>query len=43
MMCGNGTIATPHPSELFGSDWMEWGRQSRPEAKPAEGEVPAES
>lgn len=25
MLCGNGTIPTPHPSELFGDDWMEWG------------------
>jgi hypothetical protein len=25
MLCGNGTIATPHPSELFGDDWMDWG------------------
>ena len=25
LMCGNGTVATPHPSELFGDDWMEWG------------------
>jgi len=25
LMCGNGTVATMHPSELFGDDWMEWG------------------
>ena len=25
LMCGNGTVATPHPSELFGDDWMAWG------------------
>ncbi|MCC7285986.1 MAG: DUF3079 domain-containing protein [Burkholderiaceae bacterium] len=25
MMCGNGSVATPHPSELFGDDWMSWG------------------
>jgi hypothetical protein len=24
MICGNGTIRTPHPSELFGADWNEW-------------------
>ena len=29
MQCGNGTIATPHPSELFGDDWMEWGLEAR--------------
>lgn len=25
MQCGNGSLATPHPSELFGEDWMRWG------------------
>ena len=24
LRCGNGTIRTPHPVELFGEDWMEW-------------------
>ena len=24
LACGNGTIRTLHPSELFGDDWMEW-------------------
>ena len=24
LRCGNGTIRTQHPVELFGSDWMEW-------------------
>lgn len=24
LRCGNGTIRTPHPSELFGDDWQEW-------------------
>ena len=22
--CGNGTIRTPHPAELFGADWVDW-------------------
>jgi hypothetical protein len=26
LACGNGTIRTPHPSELFGDDWLEWSR-----------------
>lgn len=26
MLCGNGSIATPHPSELFGDDWLEWNQ-----------------
>lgn len=29
MLCGNGTIPTPHPSELFGDDWMEWGLDAK--------------
>ena len=24
LACGNGTIRTPHPMELFGDDWLEW-------------------
>jgi hypothetical protein len=26
MICGNGSVATLHPSELFGDDWMQWGQ-----------------
>jgi hypothetical protein len=29
MACGNGTVATLHPSELFGDDWMEWGLEAK--------------
>lgn len=32
--CANGSIRTPHPSELFGDDWLEW-EQGRREAEPA--------
>ncbi len=24
LACGNGTIRTPHPIEIFGEDWREW-------------------
>jgi hypothetical protein len=24
LACGNGTIRTLHPVELFGPDWLEW-------------------
>jgi len=24
LRCGNGTIRTEHPVELFGDDWIEW-------------------
>lgn len=27
MACGNGTIRTPHPVELFGDDWLEWSAE----------------
>ncbi|WP_374350871.1 DUF3079 domain-containing protein [Limnohabitans sp.] len=23
MLCGNGSVRTPHPVELFGPDWAE--------------------
>ncbi|NCT83787.1 MAG: DUF3079 domain-containing protein [Comamonadaceae bacterium] len=25
LQCGNGSVATPHPSDLFGDDWQTWG------------------
>ncbi|GCL65492.1 DUF3079 domain-containing protein [Pseudaquabacterium pictum] len=25
MACGNGSVAIPHPSDLFGKDWESWG------------------
>jgi len=28
LACGNGTIRTPHPAELFGEDWLEWSADS---------------
>lgn len=27
LACGNGTIRTPHPVELFGEDWLEWSEK----------------
>ena len=24
LACGNGTVRTMHPVELFGADWLEW-------------------
>jgi hypothetical protein len=34
LACGNGTIRTQHPCELFGEDWLEWadGRTSQSSA-----------
>lgn len=28
LACGNGTIRTPHPRELFGDDWLAWFERS---------------
>jgi hypothetical protein len=28
LACGNGTIRTQHPAELFGADWLEWDNDS---------------
>jgi hypothetical protein len=27
LACGNGTIRTLHPVELFGEDWLDWSRK----------------
>jgi hypothetical protein len=32
LACGNGTIRTPHPCELFGDDWLEWSLDNRTKA-----------
>ncbi len=24
LRCGNGTVRTMHPIELFGDDWLDW-------------------
>jgi hypothetical protein len=29
LACGNGTIRTAHPCELFGADWLEWSLDQR--------------
>ena len=30
LACGNGTIRTPHPCELFGDDWLELEAERHP-------------
>jgi Protein of unknown function (DUF3079) len=37
LACGNGTIRTPHPCELFGDDWLEWSLGDRQTATAATG------
>lgn len=28
--CGNGSERTQHPAELFGADWLDWGKSYAP-------------
>ena len=39
MHCGNGSERTPHPVELFGEDWLDWGidHAAEPKVPPANG------
>ena len=30
LACGNGSERTPHPVELFGEDWLDWGLPADP-------------
>jgi hypothetical protein len=30
MRCGNGSDRTPHPAELLGEDWADWGGAGAP-------------
>ncbi|MFN7979157.1 MAG: DUF3079 domain-containing protein [Vicinamibacterales bacterium] len=27
LACGNGTVRTQHPCELFGDDWLTWAER----------------
>ncbi len=40
LRCGNGTIRTPHPSELFGEDWLDWEIKSEGAQSEASSTVP---
>jgi hypothetical protein len=35
LACGNGTERTPHPAEVFGEDWAEWGLDAAAAPRPA--------
>lgn len=35
LLCGNGTVATLHPAELFGDDWLTWGLDAAQAEAPA--------
>jgi hypothetical protein len=39
LRCGNGTVRTLHPCELFGDDWLEWSLgKPAPEASASDAE-----
>jgi len=41
LQCGNGSVPTPHPSELFGDDWLSWGLDAQqPRTALADGDEP---
>lgn len=35
LTCGNGSVRTPHPIELFGDDWLEWSQRDPTADEPA--------
>lgn len=39
MRCGNGSVRTQHPSELFGPDWHLWGSNA---AEPSLAQAPVQ-
>ena len=45
LRCGNGTVRTQHPVELFGEDWLEWADGEKGDgaapAQPAADHTPA--
>ncbi len=43
MCCGNGTIRSPHPVELFGDDWFDILKQQEDEQAELEAAALAES
>ena len=36
LACGNGTVRTMHPIELFGDDWLEFAAGRSREASPSD-------
>lgn len=42
LTCGNGSVRTPHPQELFGEDWAEWLEELAAQAKANEPGTPTE-
>jgi len=42
LACGNGTIRTPHPMELFGEDWVDWSEELETVVAPPTPDLPVE-
>lgn len=40
LMCGNGSVATLHPAELFGEDWLSWGLDAKKPDEKEPGAIP---
>lgn len=34
LACGNGSERTPHPAEVCGDDWLDWGLDAAREPAP---------
>ena len=43
MRCGNGSDRTPHPVELFGEGWRDWGERAAMVETPSAAAVPRET
>ena len=41
LACGNSTVRTQHPCELFGNDWLAWSERE-PRDLPVTGDVAGE-
>ena len=41
LVCGNGSVRTPHPVELFGEDWAGWDDEAPAAAAPGDGSEPS--
>jgi len=42
LCCGNGSVRTQHPVELFGEDWLDWAIGSQQESESFDDATPKE-
>ena len=43
LICGNGSVRTPHPAELFGDDWADWNGGPPADGPEARASPPAQA